>query len=271
MLTERVFESEKVSLNYAESPGPGDPLVLLHGISSRWQGFLPVIPGLIARWHVYALDLRGHGKSGRVPGGYRFVDYAEDVVPFLEEVVGQPAVLFGHSLGAMVAIATAAKAPNSVRAVVLEDPPVYAAEGKRTNPSFAHRFTKSRELVRRGSSMEEMMLRLRELMPGDDDAAQRYRAKSLLMLDAEVFSPAIEGHSRGDYDLEGFLRGIRCPVLLLQGNRELGGVMEDAEADNAASLIEDCTLVKIGETGHQIHTDCPERTLKTVSNFLESL
>ena len=65
MLTERTFDAGDVSLNYAEGPPAGPPLVLLHGSSLRWQHFLPVIPLLGWRWHLYALDLRGHGRSGR--------------------------------------------------------------------------------------------------------------------------------------------------------------------------------------------------------------
>ena len=68
MLKEQPFDTGRVTINYAEGPASGPPLVLLHGIISRWQYFLPIIPNLSIRWHIYALDFRGHGKSGRVPG-----------------------------------------------------------------------------------------------------------------------------------------------------------------------------------------------------------
>ena len=71
MLKERTFDANGVAINYAEGPPSGPPLVLLHGGGDRWQHFLPILPSLVMRWQVYALDLRGHGKSGRVPGQYR--------------------------------------------------------------------------------------------------------------------------------------------------------------------------------------------------------
>jgi pimeloyl-ACP methyl ester carboxylesterase len=90
-----------VQLNYAEGPPNGPPLVLLHGLGRRWQVFLPVIPALSLRWHIFAPDLRGHGKSSRVARGYHGPEYAEDIHGLLRERVGAPAVLFGHSLGGM--------------------------------------------------------------------------------------------------------------------------------------------------------------------------
>ncbi len=57
----------------------GPPLVLLHGGSARWQSSMPLIPALSQRWHLYAPDLRGHDKSGWVPGHYRLNDYYEQL------------------------------------------------------------------------------------------------------------------------------------------------------------------------------------------------
>jgi pimeloyl-ACP methyl ester carboxylesterase len=62
MLVEKLFDTGEVKLNYAEGPENGPPLVLLHGWTDRWHDFLPIIPTLILRWKIYALDFRGHGK-----------------------------------------------------------------------------------------------------------------------------------------------------------------------------------------------------------------
>lgn len=108
MLTEHRFPTGIVTLNYAEGAASGPPLVMLHGGSARWQSALPLIPALSQHWQVYAPDLRGHGYSEWVPGGYRLSDYAADIAAFQEQVVQCPAVLFGHSLGGHVAIVVAA-------------------------------------------------------------------------------------------------------------------------------------------------------------------
>lgn len=99
MLKEGTFNADGVMINFAEGPPSGSPLILLHGGGDRWQHFLPIIPSLVMRWHVYALDLRGHGKSGRVPGHYRPEHYVADIMAFLKSQLAERVILFGHSLG----------------------------------------------------------------------------------------------------------------------------------------------------------------------------
>ena len=89
-LAERTFDTGEVQLNYAEGPANGPPLVLLHGLGRRWQVFLPLIPALSLRWHIFAPDLRGHGKSSRVARGYHGPQYSEDIASLLRERVGAP-------------------------------------------------------------------------------------------------------------------------------------------------------------------------------------
>src|SRR5262249_48190741 len=104
---------------------PGEaapPLVLLHGGSWRWQGAL-LLDELSQRYHVYAPDFRGHGRSGRTPGHYAIEDYANDTITFMERVVREPAVVFGHSLGGQVAIVVAACRPDLVVGLIVGDAP----------------------------------------------------------------------------------------------------------------------------------------------------
>ena len=67
MLNEKIFKTGTVEINYAEGPPSGPPLVLLHGLPGRWQEFSAVISILSQRFHIYALDGRGQGKSGGHP------------------------------------------------------------------------------------------------------------------------------------------------------------------------------------------------------------
>src|SRR5262245_38870458 len=101
---EALFDAGAVCLNYAEGPLAGPPLVVLHGGAGRWQYSERLMELLADRWHVYAPDFRGHGRSGRVPRAYRVDHYAADTHAFLDQVVRAPAVVFGHSLGGEVAV-----------------------------------------------------------------------------------------------------------------------------------------------------------------------
>jgi pimeloyl-ACP methyl ester carboxylesterase len=119
MLKEKTFKGD-VDVNYAEGPENGLPLLLIHGTMNRWQAFLRHIPSLLPRWHVYAKDFRGHGRSGRGEHyGYDF--FYRDTERFIEQNIKKPTVVFGHSLGGRVALKLAAERPELVKAIILGD------------------------------------------------------------------------------------------------------------------------------------------------------
>ena len=66
MFQEQMFNANDVQINFIQASFSGQTVVLLHGTASEWQSFLPLIPVLARKSKVYALDLRGHGKSSWV-------------------------------------------------------------------------------------------------------------------------------------------------------------------------------------------------------------
>ena len=275
MLQEQIFDTGVVPINYVAGPAGGRPLVLLHGVTGRWQTWLPVMPDLAMRWRLFALDLRGHGRSGHLAGAYRVMDYAGDVSALLRRQATEPAVLVGHSLGAIVAIGVAAEAPEAVRAVVLEDPPLAAFRHQqlRDRPEYEP-FTTMRDLARSGRTVDELAAALVDLQPDRDAAALRARATSLSQLDPDVLTLILEDRAKEGYDLDARLQLINCPVLLLQGDPTLGGALEDVDAQRAAGLLARGTYVRMPEVGHGIHVagqGQPSAFCRVVHDFLESL
>lgn len=271
MLKARGFNAGQTYINYVEGPPSGGPLVLLHWITGRWQLFMTVIPSLVARWHVYALDLRGHGLSGRVPGKYRFVDYAKDVLAFFQSVVTEPAIVLGHSLGSMVAIDIAVEAPDRVRALVLEDPPLYM-KGERSKEYFFYDgFVACRGLMQKGLSLEELAAALRGLLPEADAAFLRSFAKNLSLADPDILTQWIDGTIWEGWDTDELLKQVSVPTLLIQADPSVAAALDDGEAKRAASLIPQCTYVRMEGVGHGIHRAQPGAFLRVVTDFLESL
>ena len=272
MLKEQTFETGKVSINYCEGASYGRPLVMLHGISGWWRSYLSVIPHLSVRWHVYALDHRGHGKSGRVAKGYQLEAYVEDTVAFLRNQVREPVYLVGHSLGGLVSIGVAAQAPDVVKALVLEDPPLYGFRGSRLQARpFYKLFTAWRDIARDGGSVEEMAAQLATVQPDLDAAERRFKARSLNLLDPDVLTMYVDGSATATYEMDELLPKVSCPALLLRGEPPLGGAIEDEDEVRAVSLLRQTTVVPISGVGHIIHPDQPERYYQVVSNFLESI
>ena len=107
------------TLRYYEWPGSGANLVLLHGSSGYGLVWEWVADHLSERFHVFALDQRGHGDSGRPDGEYSAEEYAEDVHQFVNALGLGRIVIGGNSLGGRVAQVFAAAYPQQCDAAVL--------------------------------------------------------------------------------------------------------------------------------------------------------
>lgn len=288
MLVEKTFDTGVVEINYAEGPLSGPPLLLLHGFTGRWQGFLPLLPVLSLRWHIYAPDHRGHGKSGRVAGGYGAEDYMSDIEAFARDVVEAPAVVFGHSLGALFALALAARQPEHVRALIVGDialsPAAWAAM-----PTNRESHVSLRDLAAKRPPIPELTRLLGDRpVPGTDPPVRyedspdvlsvelREWAKSVSQLDPDVVALHAEG--RRDelmqaFDFEAMLRAVSCPTLLLQAEPSQGGIMTDHDVEYAMSLVPEAYHVQIEGAGHDLGMGTCEvgPLMRAVLNFLESL
>lgn len=269
---------------------------MLHGVLRCGQDFALLFPALAAQWQVAAVDLGGHGGSSS-RGGYRVIDYVDDVGAVLERW-SQPAVVYGHSLGAMLAIAVAARYPRKVRAIVLEDPPLETLGSRLGETPFLAQFLAMRELARQYTTREtdgsrkpvdaatvaELTARLADLpiaAPGQhtterlgdlrDAASLRWSARCLMSVDPEVLTPLVEGRWLADYDTDRLLAAVECPALILQADHTVGGMLLDHDAQRMVAGIKDSTLVRLRGVGHLVHWVEPAATLSYVSAFLSSL
>ncbi|GAB4051073.1 alpha/beta fold hydrolase [Catellatospora paridis] len=97
------------------------PMVLLHGIGGGGPGDWDTVAAQLAdRWRVYAVDQRGHGHGDRT-SGYAIDLLVADVAGLLDALGLKRVVLIGHSLGGVVAYLFAARHPERVDALVVED------------------------------------------------------------------------------------------------------------------------------------------------------
>jgi pimeloyl-ACP methyl ester carboxylesterase len=283
-LIDKEFHTGTVVLHYEEGPAKGLPLVLLHGLARNCQDFSVLIPQLSHRWHVYALDLRGHGKSGHVPRGYSSEGYSADVAAFVRKVIQKPAVLFGHSLGGVAATRVAAEHGELVQALILGDSAL--TTGAFPSSLYPSLFDALFKLRVSGGSVEEMAKGLGTIriplpgidehiaigdLPGNDEAYLLKWAACLRQVDPGALEMTLDGTTWGDFDGEALLARISCPTLLLQANPELGGLMSDAELARAVELLAKPKVEKFPLLGHALHLQQPQPILKAVTSFLSGL
>jgi pimeloyl-ACP methyl ester carboxylesterase len=173
-------------LTRARRGGSKAPVLLLHGLASnltRWSEFVERTT-LAEERDVVRVDLRGHGDSP-TRGRIGLERWSDDLLALLDAEGASRAVLVGHSLGAQVALACAARAPNRVAALVLIDPVFRSAlRGRwkwlaRAAPLFA-----AAAAVVRG--LNALGLRRRRIPPLDLRALDELARASLGSPDAEA-------------------------------------------------------------------------------------
>lgn len=108
-----------LSLAYVEMGDPaGQPTLLIHGYTDNSRSWSLIAPFLKDR-RLFAIDLRGHGKSDAPECCYAYTDFANDAALFLDGVGIAQADVIGHSLGSLTAQLLAAQHPDKVRKLVL--------------------------------------------------------------------------------------------------------------------------------------------------------
>jgi pimeloyl-ACP methyl ester carboxylesterase len=223
---------------FGASFGNGQPWVLaLPGWTRTHRDFDGVLDGLDA----IALDLPGFGAAPPPPQAWSTAEYAEYVVPVLDDLA-PGAVLLGHSFGGRLAVHLAATHPEKVGAMVLSGVPLVASPGTRRRRSPLA-FRVGRSLHRRGLIGEARMEALRQRYGSSD-----YRAATGVMRD--VLVKAV------NETYEASLAAFPGPIELVWGVDDDQVPLATAEA--AAAVCADATLTRCSGVGHFVPLRAPD-------------
>ncbi len=118
----------EVVLNYVVGPNNGPALLLIPAQMGTWESYKKVLVPLSEAFQVYALDIRGHGKSSWTPGNYSWATIGQDLAIFIDKAVQRKVFIAGNSSGGLLALWCAANLPDKVSGIILEDAPVFSAE-----------------------------------------------------------------------------------------------------------------------------------------------
>jgi len=127
---ERIFDTGEVQLNHAIAGSARLPaLLLIPGQSESWWGYEKAMGLLQEHFQVFAVDLRGQGRSSRTPGRYTLDNMGNDLARFIALGIRRPVVVSGLSSGGVLsAWLSAYGPPGLIRGCHYEDPPLFSSE-----------------------------------------------------------------------------------------------------------------------------------------------
>ena len=279
-------------VHHVDHGGPDGPapLVCVHGLGGSHANWFDLAPLLARSRRVHALDLHGHGRTPRAGRSASVRANRELLDRFLDEVVGEPAVLVGNSMGATISLLEAAAAPEKVRGLVLIGPALPRLRSDRPHPALARQVAlcavpglAPRVLARRkerlgaeryisevlalttadATRVSEGMRRLAvELLASraagpDCDAAYTEAARSIGLLVARAAS------------YRAVIAGLRTPALVIQG--ELDRLVPAAGVRQLAVLQPDWPVHVLPGVGHVPQIELPDLTAALMLDWLAGL
>jgi len=251
--------STGIRMHYAEQgEARGEPVILLHGYSDSWFSFSRVLTPLARETRVYALDLRGHGKTDKPVGGYSMGDLAADVIAFMDAKGIVRATVIGHSMGGFVAQHVAIAAPSRASRLVL----VATAKSVRSLNDLAGL---EQAVASLSDPVPEQFAREFQLStvhtPVGDAFINRAVAESL-RLPARVWRELLAGMIAAEPAVALGRSGI--PVLVLHGEKD---AYVSSEASDALATMVSARKKTYSNTGHALHWEQPEAFARDVIDF----
>jgi len=294
-IPEHLVDLGEVEMNYARVGDASLPaLLLVPGQTESWWGYEAAMTPLAEHFQVFAVDLRGQGRSSRTPGRYSLDNMGNDLVRFIDRVIGGPTIVSGLSSGGVLtAWLTAYAKPGQVRAAHYEDPPLFSSEvrpavgpGIRQSigPMFDvwSTFLGDQWSIGAWDAMREGAAnRLPEHMrfiPVPDEPPQ-----NLKEYDPEWGRSFWSGAVGAACDHERMLRSVKVPSVLLTHHRRtiddatgfMLGAMSDQQAQRVQELLTGAGVRvdyrSFPDVGHAMHSERPELYVETLLDWIASI
>jgi pimeloyl-ACP methyl ester carboxylesterase len=293
---EQLADLGEVEMNYATVGDPSKPaLLLIPGQTESWWGYEPALPLLAEHFNAYAVDLRGQGRSTRTPGRYTLDNMGNDLVRFIDVVIGRPTIVSGLSSGGVLSAWMSAYAKaGQVIGAHYEDPPLFSSQVapsvgqgiKQTiGPMFGLWSTYLGDQWSIGD-WEGLTAAAPDLLPPwmarSFASTGEGPGQNLKEYDPEWGRAFWYGTVAASCDHAEMLRAVRVPVLLTHhfrqvddANGALMGALSDAQAKRVLELLEEAGVevrYRSFETmGHAMHRQDPKLFTDTLVEWTTHL
>jgi len=274
---ERDVVLDGFKLHYQEWGDPArETLILLHGFGVSGRMFDEFARRASQRYHVLAVDQRGHGDSDWASDGdYRRDAFVADIERFRAALGVERFHLIGHAMGGLHAASYASRYPGRVRSLVLVDSrPETSADGADDMHRFTHAddemgFDEFVERAHRANprrSLENIRERMQQRLRPTGDGKWTWKFDRRFRNDRDALRLGSSMTADQEWDL---LRGIRAPSLVVRGADS--DVLSQEAAEHLAAEMSHARLVVVPDAGHSVPGDNPDDFAAVVLDFLSGV
>lgn len=278
------YYSHRLKLHFWDWGQDGKPsLILVHGGLDHGRNWDWVARALRDDFHVYALDLRGHGNSAWAPGAlYSLAEHVLDLSALVDIIADFPIYLVGHSLGGVISLIYSGVYPDRVKkAISIEGVGlprahrVHAPASERMRNWIESIRTSERRDPRSYPGLDSAVARMKEANPHLSDEVARHltlhgtnwTADGSLVWKFDNYARAFPPYGTSLDDMAELLGQITCPVLVFWGMESWA---TDPETDSRISTLKNYRMVRVPDAGHWVHHDQLEIFLSEAKPFLAS-
>jgi 3-oxoadipate enol-lactonase len=250
-----------VHLSYREE-GTGDPIFLIHGLSSSKEIMYPMMNKLKHLYRIIAYDVRGHGESDK-PTHFTLDDHASDLVALMNALNIKKAVLIGLSMGSYIAQTTAIKSPEKIQKMILMG-------------SRGHGETTSVEqiLLEKGLKPDNVspiqLLKILNKRSFAPETSVFTKMKVIIYHSTVRMSDAdnlAANQAIRRFNLMEGLAQLRCPTLVMSG--EADGVNPPEYGREVAEVIPGAEFVLVPKAGHVLTIENAAFVYPKILEFLK--
>lgn len=250
---------------FAIDTGRGHPIVVVHGgmqSAARWDD---VAARLADRWRIVAIERRVYGRSGTPKMPHSMAREAEDIAAVLARL-GEPAIVVGHSSGAVATLEAALMHPPSLRGIVLYEPPVQLS-----SPLGGDAQARAEEALARGDASAAMQIFFADMVQLPPQAVA-YMSTSPDFAggwgEMTRLAPAQLEDNRAvralPLSIERF-RAIAVPALLLRGSDSPAHLHHRLDA--LKGVLADTSDATIEGEGHTANLTAPHVVADIIAHF----
>ena len=247
--------------------GRGRPVLFLHGLAGHAEEWTETAKWLSDSHHVFALDLRGHGRSDRVPDDVSLRALRDDAIAALQRI-GEPAILGGQSLGGFISILATAARPELVQALVVVEasPQPMDEEAADTVPRDVQQKLSAWPVPFRNEHDALSYFGGPSVAAAAWVAGLERRADGLWpRFEIDVLMKMLR-HILRESAWESW-RAVECPVLIVRGERGSLSESEVQQMVEAAPAAQSATL----DAGHDAHLEDPAGWREALTRFLDTV